>query len=193
MTTPAPQPSGGRPPVPIAGIATTVALLALPIIEIVLLVLVGNWVGVLPLLLFLLVKAGVGAWLAARQGRKAWQALAEVAASGRTRTGGGGGQLADAALVPLGGLLLVVPGFLTDIVGVLLLVPVTRTFARRLVGWVVNRQVRQRYGVDTGALRARLDPTNTIRGETVDGPAPTWTPSRRPGDDGEVISGEIER
>jgi len=171
-------------------IATTAALIALPVIEIVLLVLVGNWIGILPLLLVLLVEAGVGAWLTAREGRRAWRSLVQGLTAGRAP----GGELADAALVPLGGLLLVVPGFLTDIVGALILLPATRPFARRVVGWFVDRQVRQRYGVDTGVLRARMDRENTIQGETVDGRAPTpRAPGRRPGDDGEVISGEIER
>ncbi len=90
---------------------------------------VGELIGVWPTLLLLLLDAIVGSWLLKREGRAAWrrfnQALAERRMPGK--------EVADGFLVILGGALLIAPGFLTDIVGVLLLIPVTRAVARRIL------------------------------------------------------------
>ena len=97
---------------------------------------VGEWIGVVPTLLLLLLDAVLGSWLLKREGRAAWrrfnQALAEKRIPGK--------EVADGFLVILGGALLIAPGFLTDIVGALLLIPVTRAVARRVLRrWTVGR------------------------------------------------------
>ena len=87
-------------------------------------------------------------------------------------------------LVLVGGVLLMVPGFLTDIIGFLFLLPMTRPLARSLVAFFVARSIRGRSG--------HLMPTSTyageatiIRGETVGDPQPAAA------DDPVVISGEV--
>ena len=65
-------------------------------------------------------------WLAKAEGRAAWRRLSAAVAAGRPP----GREVIDGALVLVGGLLLIVPGFITDAVGLLLLAP-TRAVARR--------------------------------------------------------------
>src|SRR5699024_3156465 len=107
-------------------------------------------------------------------------------------------ELTDAALVLTGGVMLMLPGFLTDLFGLMFLLPFTRPLARKLLAFTLSRQVRHRFGIDVGTVRARMDTDNPIRGETVDGDEATGGPGRngtgpdRPGDRGETITGEIE-
>ncbi len=95
------------------------------------------------------------------------------------------GQLADAALVLVGGIMLILPGFFTDIIGLVCLLPFTRPLARRLIGLVLARQVAKS-GLDVGVMRAHFAPDTVIKGETVD------TPPTEPPQDPQVIRGEIE-
>lgn len=104
-----------------------VALLAL---EGVLVVWLGQRWGLWRTLGLLALSAVFGAWVAGRGGARAWRALAEAA---RTATAPARG-MADAALVLLGGLLLLLPGFLSDLLALVVLLPVTRPLARRVLG-----------------------------------------------------------
>jgi UPF0716 protein FxsA len=157
-----------------------VAFIAISIAEVWLLTLVGGWIGVPWTLAILVAEALVGSWLLRREGRKSWSALVAAYQAGRVPTG----QLADAALVLVGGIMLILPGFFTDIIGLIFLLPFTRPLARKALGWLVARSVA-RAGVDVGGLRARPGP-GVVPGEVVDQPP-------KKGDPGpEVISGEIE-
>ena len=77
------------------------------------------------------------------------------------------GELADAALILVGGVLLVLPGFLTDIIGFLFLLRWTRPLARKMIAFFVARRIN-RLGIPV--MRARLDRDNLIEGETVESP-----------------------
>lgn len=168
MTHPAPAAPLRRPwllPVLVA------CFIAVPIFEVWLLVTVGQTVGVIPTIVVLVAEAILGGWLMRREGAKAWRALNDAFVSGRMPTG----ELADAALVLVGGVLLMLPGFFTDVIGLLFLLPITRPAARRLIGFVIARQVAKR-GVDLGAMRARMDRSNVIEGETVPDEAPSDDP-----------------
>ena len=131
------------------------AFIAIPILEVWTLVTVGGWLGLGPTLGLLVLGGAVGAWLTQREGRRAWQALVDAFGGGKLPTG----RLADAALVLVGGILLMLPGFLTDVLGLLMLLPVTRPLVRRLLAFILARN----------AARAPSDPL-VIRGETVDSP-----------------------
>lgn len=164
--------------------ALLVAMIAIPVIETWLIIKIGHSIGVPFTILLLVATAALGAWLMKREGSKAWKALADAFSSGKMPTG----QLADAALVLVGGTLLMVPGFFTDIIGLVFLLPFTRPFARRLVGYAVARTVARK-GVDVNAWRvmnARLQPDTVIEGETVE----PDQPQRRPDEPG-TIRGEI--
>jgi len=158
-----------------------VAFILVSAAEVWLLTAVASSIGVGWTLVVLVVEAMVGAWLMRREGRKAWTALTDAYTTGKMPTG----QLADAALILVGGIMLVLPGFLTDVIGLICLLPVTRPFARRLIGFLLARHAAKQ-GLDLGALRARFEPGTVIKGETVDSPPP------KPGPDPQTITGEIE-
>ncbi|WP_228386911.1 FxsA family protein [Ornithinicoccus halotolerans] len=115
------------------------ALLVLPLVELAVIVATGRWIGVGWTLLALIVMTVLGAWLVGREGRRSWGALRRAVNSGRMP----GRELADALVVLVGGIMLLTPGFVTDLVGLSLLLPWTRPAGRRLVeGMVSSRVVR---------------------------------------------------
>jgi len=163
-----------------------VLLIAIPIAEVWLLVQVGQTIGVLPTIGILVVEAILGGWLMQREGQRAWAALNTAFASGKMPTG----ELADAALILVGGLLLMLPGFITDIFGFVFLLPFTRPYARRVLGFIVARRVA-RMGVNVDLIRAQTDPGNIIPGEVVD-PGPNTNPGGSSDAGPVIIRGEIE-
>ena len=112
-------------------------LLIVPILEIAVIIAVGRVIGGWQTLVLLLVESALGAWLVRREGARAWSALVNALNTGRMPSR----QLADAALVLVGGTLLLTPGFLTDIVGFFLILPLTRPLARRALETVVARRL----------------------------------------------------
>ncbi len=95
------------------GAALVVALIVVPLAEIWTIVQVSHVIGGWPTLALLLVESLLGAWLVRREGRRAWHAFRDALAQHRAPAR----EVSDAALVLLGGALLLTPGFLTDIVG----------------------------------------------------------------------------
>jgi UPF0716 protein FxsA len=113
-----------------------VLFLVVPVVEIYVIVQVGQLIGAVPTVLLLLAESAFGAWLVKREGRRAWTALRGAFGTGRLP----GRELADAALVLVGGTLLLTPGFVTDAVGFLVVLPLTRPGARRALAWLVARR-----------------------------------------------------
>jgi UPF0716 protein FxsA len=97
-------------------------LLALPIIEITLFIVVGGEIGVLPTLLLVILSAVVGAMVVRRQGIRTLDKLQASLDTG----GDPSGPLAHGALILFAGVLLMLPGFFTDAIGILLLIPPVR-------------------------------------------------------------------
>ncbi len=114
-----------------------VALLVVPTLEIAVIVAVGRAIGGWPTLALLVVESALGAWLVRREGSRAWRALSQALSSGRMPAG----ELSDAALVLVGGTLLLTPGFLTDVVGFMFVLPMTRPLARRGLTRVLERRL----------------------------------------------------
>jgi UPF0716 protein FxsA len=83
----------------------------------------------------------VGTWLFRREGRRAWAALREAIAAGRVPAK----EVADGALVVVGGAFLLSPGFVTDVVGLLCVLPPTRAFLRRALTGVVRVRLLRRF------------------------------------------------
>jgi UPF0716 protein FxsA len=106
-----------------------ILFIVVPIAELYVIIKVGELIGVLPTLILLLADALLGSWLLKHQGRGAWRRFNEALAARRFP----GREVADGALIIVGGTLLLTPGFLTDIVGAFLLIPPTRAIARRLL------------------------------------------------------------
>jgi UPF0716 protein FxsA len=96
----------------------------------------GHWIGSWQTFGLILITGFLGAWLARREGRKVWQDAQQ-----RLRTGEMPGRaLLDGACVLVGGVLLMTPGFFTDIVGITMLFPLTRPFYRLILyGWLARK------------------------------------------------------
>lgn len=107
-----------------------------PLLELVVLIEVGQLLGVLPTILLVVATSMLGVWLLRHEGRRAWLQFRSALDEGRWP----GDEVAHGALVVLGSALLVVPGFVTDVVGLLLLLvaPIRR---------IVARQVHRRFGL----------------------------------------------
>jgi UPF0716 protein FxsA len=118
-------------------VAILVALfIAVPILELWVILQVGGLIGVVPTLVLLLSVSLLGALLLRHQGRGAWQAFSAALAGRRFP----GREVADGLMITLGGALLLTPGFITDAVGLLLLLPPTRAVARRVLRAYVRRR-----------------------------------------------------
>ncbi len=137
------------------------ALLLVPIAEIAAIIGVGKVIGGWPTVGLLVAESLLGAWLVRREGARAWGALREALTTGRMPSR----QLADAALVLIGGTLLLTPGFLTDLVGFFFVLPVTRPLARRFLEQAVARRLLGPMGRMPGAGASGPD---VVRGEVVD-------------------------
>src|ERR1700730_10337385 len=119
-------------------LALFIVFLVLPVLEIYVIIQVGSVFGGWPTVALLLAESLLGAWIVRREGRRAWRALRQ------TFTGGGmpDRDLADAGLVLVGGVLLLTPGFITDLAGFLFVLPFTRPLVRRGLTVYVSRRVR---------------------------------------------------
>jgi UPF0716 protein FxsA len=134
------------------------AFLLVPILEIFVIIQVGQVIGAWPTVVLLIVESALGAWLVKREGRRAWAALRTAMQTGRMP----GRELGDAALVLIGGTLLLTPGFVTDVVGFFFVLPFTRAIARRLLAGLVTRRLLVQFG---GAPPRRRD---VVQGEVID-------------------------
>src|SRR6478672_11928914 len=103
--------------------------IVVPILELYVIIQVGQLIGVWPTLALLLADALLGSLLLRHQGRGAWQRFNKALAERRFP----GKEVADGLLIVIGGTLLLAPGFLTDIVGLFLLIPPTRAIARAVL------------------------------------------------------------
>ncbi|MBJ7332392.1 MAG: FxsA family protein [Solirubrobacteraceae bacterium] len=110
--------------------------IVVPILELYVLIQVGQWIGVLPTIALLILDSILGSMLLRQQGRGAWRRVNVAVAEGRIPAR----ETIDGALVIFGGALLLTPGFLSDILGLFLLLPPTRAVVRPvLVRWAGKR------------------------------------------------------
>jgi UPF0716 protein FxsA len=101
----------------------------LPIAELYVIIQVGQAIGIVPTILLLLIDGFLGAALARSQGRAAWRRFNEALAAGRVP----GKEVYDGAAIIFGGALLLSPGFITDFLGLFLLLPPTRALLRKVL------------------------------------------------------------
>jgi UPF0716 protein FxsA len=111
-------------------------LILWPLAELLVIIKVAEAIGILLTLVLLIASWPIGAWALRSQGRAAWQQLGDAVAAGRAP----GREVLNGALVVLGGMLMMIPGFITDVLGVFLLLAPTRSLMRALV--VRNLQSR---------------------------------------------------
>ena len=114
-----------------------VAFIVVPIVEIYVIIQVGQVIGAWWTILLLVADSIIGSWLIRREGGRAWRALRSALDSGRMPAK----ELADGALILVGGTLMITPGFVTDAFALLLIMPITRPLFRRLLTGVVTRRL----------------------------------------------------
>lgn len=137
-----------------------------PLVEIYLIVQAGQAIGIGWTILILVVDSLLGAFLLKHQGVAAWRALTAALASYRMPAR----ELADGALVLVGGTLLLTPGFFTDALGFFFILPFTRPVARKALTSVVTRKFLGGPGGPSPTARTRQDPgpDSVVRGDVVD-------------------------
>lgn len=107
-----------------------IALLILwPVAELLVAIEVAHAIGVLATIVLLIAGWPIGSWALRSHGRAAWRRLSAAVSEGRTPTR----EVVDGALLLAGGLLLMIPGFITDVLGGLLLLAPTRALMRPLL------------------------------------------------------------
>jgi UPF0716 protein FxsA len=143
----------------------------LPVVEIYVLIQVGQAIGAWWTVLLLVADGFLGAWLMKREGTRAWRALREALEDRRMPAR----ELADAGLILVGGTLLLTPGFVSDIAGFFFVLPFTRPVARA----ALTRYLTRKFLSGPGApgfgrpaadprTRQRPGPDSVVQGEVVD-------------------------
>ncbi len=123
--------------------------IGVPIAELYLIYQVGDAIGVLPTLLLLAADSVLGSLLLRSQGRSVWRRFNEAMAAGRVPHK----ELQHGVAVIFGGAFLITPGFLTDVIGLLLLLPPTRVVILRLVTRALTRRISARVIAGGGGRR----------------------------------------
>jgi len=136
-----------------------------PLIEIYLLIQVGQVIGVWWTILLLIADSILGSYLIKHEGARAWRALTTALESHKMPAR----ELADGALILVGGTLLLTPGFLSDAFGFFCILPFTRPVARRLLTRFITRKFLGGPGYP-GRVRTqqRPGPDSVVQGEVVD-------------------------
>lgn len=141
-----------------------VLFVVLPIVEIYVLIQLGQVVGPWWTILILVADGALGSYLVKREGTRAWRALRSALQERRMPTR----ELADAALILVGGTLLVTPGFVSDVFGLFCILPITRPLARRLLGGYLTRRVASAPRSPLAAAARPDEPGRVVPGEVVD-------------------------
>jgi UPF0716 protein FxsA len=157
-----------------------VAFIVIPIVEIAAVIQVGMWIGVWPTVFLLISVSVFGVWLVKREGIRTWRRFRDQVDAREVPTD----TVVDGMLLLVAGLLLMIPGFVTDILGLLLLFPPTRRVARMLL---IGRFVRVYAVGRRGAQAARVVKVSSTvvnsRTPRATGPVPLEQgPASRPED-----------
>jgi UPF0716 protein FxsA len=145
-------------------------LILVPIAELYVIIQVGQAIGALPTIALLILSSILGTVLLKSQGRLAWRRFRAALAAGRAPTT----EVVDGALVIFGGSLLIVPGFISDLLGLFLLLPPTRIAVRKVLLSGARGRMLMAAASLSGAARgrARQDYDVDSTGHDVDSPGP---------------------
>lgn len=119
-----------------------VLLLVVPVAELWIIVQVAGEIGALYTIALLILVSVLGAWLLKKEGLATWDRMQATMRRGEMPTK----EVTDGALILLGGALLLTPGFLTDVFGLLLVFPGTRAMVKSSFRSLLARRVRNRFG-----------------------------------------------
>ncbi len=134
--------------------------IVVPVVELILLITLGQWLGTLPTIGLIIFTGVLGAYLVKQQGV---QVLAQL----RAQLRGGqlpAGPLLDGAMVLVAGALLMTPGILTDTIGLLCLIPASRRVIRRFIWSRLERAIRsgRMFSFPFGGSRFRNEPDDVV-------------------------------
>jgi UPF0716 protein FxsA len=115
-----------------------ILFILIPIAELYVIIQVGQAIGLVPTLAILIADALLGSFLLRHQGRSAWRRFNEALDQRRFP----GREVADGVMITFGGALLLTPGFITDIVGLALLIPPSRAVIRKIGYRLVGRRFK---------------------------------------------------
>jgi UPF0716 protein FxsA len=164
-------------------------LIAVPVVEIYVIVQVAHAIGGWWTLLLLAASAVLGVRLLRWRGSRAWRDLQAAAAAGRAP----GRELLDGALSVIGAALLVPPGFITTAIGLLLLAPPTHFVARKLLLLAVLRRWKLLGSAGTVIWTSTRTGDDNPR-NTRSGPLPGEGTGRKPASGGgDVVEGKVVR
>ncbi len=158
-----------------------VLFILIPLAELYVIIQVGGAIGLIPTLFLLLLDALLGSMLLRHQGRAAWIQFNRALAENRLPHK----EVFDGILVILGGALLITPGFITDIFGLVLLIPPTRAIVRGIMSRIVRR--RMAMGATVWSVGRASRPPR--RGPAPGGAGPSGPPPRNP-DPGDMFDWE---
>jgi UPF0716 protein FxsA len=133
-----------------------------PIVELAVIIQIGSLIGVWWTIALLIADSILGSLLMRHQGRAAWRRFQASIAEGRVPAR----ETIDGALVIFGGALLLTPGFITDIFGLLFLLPPTRAVIRRVL--VARFATRMTRGMTSGPIGRRPRPDYDVEGTAHD-------------------------
>jgi UPF0716 protein FxsA len=150
-----------------------VLLLVVPLVELWVIVSVAKSVGVAETILLLIAISVAGAWLLKQQGMATWRRLQLSLKRGAMPAE----EVTDGALILFGGALLLTPGFLTDLVGLLLLLPPSRAVVKRVFRKGFARWINQRTGIGPQRRPTEAKVVKVERVERVGGRPPGENPS----------------
>ena len=134
---------------PLLGLA--LVFIALPLTELYLIYKVGDAIGILPTILLLAADSVLGSLLLRSQGRAVWRRFNDALAAGRMPHR----EVQHGVAVIFGGAFLITPGFLTDVLGLALLLPPTRAMLLRVGARVLARRMERRMAAAAGERRRR--------------------------------------
>ncbi|HVX43617.1 MAG TPA: FxsA family protein [Mycobacteriales bacterium] len=141
-----------------------VLLLGLIALELWVMVLVASVIGVGFTVLAVIAISCIGAWLMRREGARTLRVLQQSLQLRRSPSR----QIGDGALIVLGGVLMVIPGFVSGAFGLLFLLPPTRAVLRWSAGAVLGRQVARRIG-RPDVITVPSDRADRPHGKVIDG------------------------
>jgi UPF0716 protein FxsA len=121
----------------VAVLLLVLLFILVPIAELYVIIKVGEAIGILPTIALLIADALLGSMLLRQQGRAAWVRFNRALAEGRLPHK----EVFDGVLIILGGALLLTPGFITDVFGLIFLIPPTRAVVRGLASRIVRRRM----------------------------------------------------
>jgi UPF0716 protein FxsA len=118
-------------------LALIAVFILIPLVELYVILKVGDAIGVVWTILILAADSVLGSLLLRSQGRAVWRRFNDALAAGKMPHR----EVVDGVLVILGGALLITPGFVTDVVGLIFLVPPSRSLVRRLAMRRLGRRI----------------------------------------------------